>query len=80
MINTLPQLNVYCKRLDNKITKQPKNSEVQPIHNTFRGTDLAGRLSENSRSSFVYLQSQKDKRNRPKNKFFKFKAEMLDFD
>ena len=42
--------------------------------------NIAGRLPENSRNSFVELQSQKDsKRNRPKRNFFLLNSEMLYF-
>ena len=43
--------------------------------------NIAGRLPENSRNSFVDLQSRKNsKRNRPKKFAFSLKADMLYFD
>ena len=42
--------------------------------------NIAGRLPENSRNSFVDLQSQKNSKDRPKKLVFSLKAEMLNFD
>ena len=44
-------------------------------------TNIAGKLPENSRNSFVDLQTQKNsKRGRPKKFVFSLKADMLYFD
>ena len=48
---------------------------------SYKSYNIAGRLPENSRNSFVDLQSQKNsEKDRPKKFGFSFKADMLYFD
>ena len=54
---------------------------IKFLHVFVKFHNIAGRLPENSRNSFVDLQSQKNiKRDRPKKFVFSLKADMLYFD
>ena len=78
------------KERENDKNSKPKNSknskffEKNQIIKNFgiypNIINIAGRLPENSRNSFVNLQSQKKAKKRPKKFVFSLKAEMLNFD
>ena len=66
-----------------KIALPQKNSATVPMYmdKDDKFENIAGRLSENSRNSFVDPQSPKNsKRGRPKKFAFSLKADMLYFD
>ena len=56
-LRAISQKLALCYKLKNTINK-------------FTKPNIAGRLPENSRNSFVDLQSQKKKQDRPKKQFF----------
>ena len=61
--------------------RNEKNKAVKLLKQNANNLNIAGRLPENSRNSFIDQQSQKtSKKNRPKKFVFSLKADMLYFD